>query len=95
MLQSIKFTLKDGSVREFSLAAHGADFEILASEFSDGNKDIAERLETKSDSGSPEVPVAPEVLEDAPPTDPAPESAPEPEIPPAPAAEEPPAPPVA
>lgn len=47
MLKEIKFTLKDGSVRDFSQEAHGADFEILASQFSDGNKDIVERSETR------------------------------------------------
>lgn len=46
MLSAITFTLKDGSVHTFSNEAHGADFEVLASQFSDGNKDVAERSET-------------------------------------------------
>lgn len=49
MLSSIKFILKDGSVHEFSSESHGADFEVLASEFSDGNKEVSERVETCTD----------------------------------------------
>lgn len=64
MLSAITFTLKDGSVHTFSSEAHGAGFEELASQFSDGNKDIAERSETRV-----EVESAPVEAPEQPPAD--------------------------
>lgn len=60
MISAIKFILKDGSVHEFTEVSHDAEFEVLASQFSDGNKDIAERIETRdSEPDAPEAPVTP------------------------------------
>lgn len=59
MISEITFVLKDGSEHVFSAESHGADFEVLASQFSDGNNEVVERKEVNITESAPVDDAAP------------------------------------
>lgn len=53
---AVEFTLKDGSVRVFTEADHGTDFQTVAEEFATTNVDKITNKEVKTKEAAPIVP---------------------------------------